>query len=219
MCAGIGRLRANPLIHARHSMILRRTSDVAAGLAKRGIALDTATFEALEAPAQGAADARRRSCRRSATALQADRPGEGQGRMPRRSEVRTPGRQAEGAAREQRARAGPAGAPRLPPRRAQPPARRACPSASRRRTTVEVRKLGTPRAFDFPVKDHVDLGEALGGLDFATGAKISGSALRRHARRSGAPAPRARAVHARHAHARARLHRGLRAVHRDRRMR
>jgi seryl-tRNA synthetase len=32
-----------------------------------------------------------------------------------------------------------------------------------------------PRQFDFPVKDHVDLGEALGGLDFATGAKIAGS--------------------------------------------
>ncbi len=32
-----------------------------------------------------------------------------------------------------------------------------------------------PRKFDFPVKDHVDVGEALGGLDFATGAKIAGS--------------------------------------------
>ncbi len=32
-----------------------------------------------------------------------------------------------------------------------------------------------PRRFDFPVKDHVDLGEGLGGLDFATAAKIAGS--------------------------------------------
>jgi seryl-tRNA synthetase len=39
----------------------------------------------------------------------------------------------------------------------------------------EERRWGEPRAFDFPVKDHVDLGEALGGLDFATGAKIAGS--------------------------------------------
>ncbi|MFM2059757.1 MAG: serine--tRNA ligase, partial [Pseudomonadota bacterium] len=39
---------------------------------------------------------------------------------------------------------------------------------------VEVRRWGTPRAFDFPVKDHVDLGAAL-GLDFETGAKLSGS--------------------------------------------
>jgi seryl-tRNA synthetase len=32
-----------------------------------------------------------------------------------------------------------------------------------------------PRKFDFAVKDHVDLGERLGGIDFATGAKIAGS--------------------------------------------
>ena len=39
---------------------------------------------------------------------------------------------------------------------------------------VEVRREGTPRAFDFPVKDHVDLGSAL-GLDFDAGAKLSGA--------------------------------------------
>jgi len=36
-----------------------------------------------------------------------------------------------------------------------------------------IRSWGVPRAFDFPAKDHVDIGEALGGLDFATAAKIS----------------------------------------------
>jgi seryl-tRNA synthetase len=39
----------------------------------------------------------------------------------------------------------------------------------------EERRWGEPRRFDFAVKDHVDVGEALGGLDFATGAKIAGS--------------------------------------------
>ncbi|PKO80782.1 MAG: serine--tRNA ligase [Betaproteobacteria bacterium HGW-Betaproteobacteria-13] len=39
---------------------------------------------------------------------------------------------------------------------------------------VEVRRWGTPAAYDFEVKDHVDLGAAL-GLDFDTGAKLSGS--------------------------------------------
>jgi seryl-tRNA synthetase len=39
---------------------------------------------------------------------------------------------------------------------------------------AEVRRWGSPRAFDFAVKDHVDLGAAL-GLDFDTGAKLSGS--------------------------------------------
>ncbi|SBT03773.1 seryl-tRNA synthetase; also charges selenocystein tRNA with serine [Candidatus Propionivibrio aalborgensis] len=40
---------------------------------------------------------------------------------------------------------------------------------------VEVRRWGTPRNYDFTVRDHVDLGEALGLLDFATAAKIAGS--------------------------------------------
>src|SRR4029079_12161026 len=40
---------------------------------------------------------------------------------------------------------------------------------------VEVRRWGTPRAFDFTPKDHADLGEALGLLDFATAAKLSGA--------------------------------------------
>ncbi|MGH8732552.1 MAG: serine--tRNA ligase, partial [Burkholderiales bacterium] len=39
----------------------------------------------------------------------------------------------------------------------------------------EERRWGEPRKFDFAVKDHVDVGEALGGLDFATGAKVAGS--------------------------------------------
>src|SRR3954447_11288413 len=39
----------------------------------------------------------------------------------------------------------------------------------------EERRWGEPRKFDFPVKDHVDVGERLGGLDFATAAKIAGS--------------------------------------------
>lgn len=40
---------------------------------------------------------------------------------------------------------------------------------------VEVRRVGTPRSFDFPVKDHVDLGEALGMMDFETAAKLAGA--------------------------------------------
>jgi seryl-tRNA synthetase len=40
---------------------------------------------------------------------------------------------------------------------------------------VEVARWGTPRSFDFEVKDHVDIGTALGGLDFETATKISGA--------------------------------------------
>jgi seryl-tRNA synthetase len=39
---------------------------------------------------------------------------------------------------------------------------------------VEVRKVGTPRSFDFAVKDHVDVGAPL-GLDFDTATKLTGS--------------------------------------------
>jgi seryl-tRNA synthetase len=40
---------------------------------------------------------------------------------------------------------------------------------------VEVRRWGTPRAFDFTAKDHVDVGAGLGMLDFDTAAKLSGA--------------------------------------------
>jgi len=39
---------------------------------------------------------------------------------------------------------------------------------------VEVRRVGTPRTFDFEVKDHVDVGAKL-GLDFETASKVTGS--------------------------------------------
>ena len=39
---------------------------------------------------------------------------------------------------------------------------------------VEVRRWGEPRSFDFPVRDHVDLGAPL-GLDFDLGARLAGA--------------------------------------------
>ena len=49
------------------------------------------------------------------------------------------------------------------------------PVGSDENANVEIRRWGTPRVFDFPVKDHTDVGEALGQLDFTTAAKISGA--------------------------------------------
>ncbi|MDP3482207.1 MAG: serine--tRNA ligase [Sulfuricella sp.] len=49
------------------------------------------------------------------------------------------------------------------------------PTGKSENDNVEVRRVGTPRSFDFPVKDHVDVGEGLGQLDFGTAAKITGS--------------------------------------------
>jgi seryl-tRNA synthetase len=48
------------------------------------------------------------------------------------------------------------------------------PVGSDEAANVEVRRWGTPATFDFAIKDHVDLGAPL-GLDFDTGAKLSGA--------------------------------------------
>lgn len=40
---------------------------------------------------------------------------------------------------------------------------------------VELRRWGKPASYDFEVKDHADLGEALGQMDFAAAAKLTGS--------------------------------------------
>jgi seryl-tRNA synthetase len=41
---------------------------------------------------------------------------------------------------------------------------------------IEIKTWGTPRVFDFEIKDHVDLGAGLGkGLDFESGAKLAGT--------------------------------------------
>jgi seryl-tRNA synthetase len=39
----------------------------------------------------------------------------------------------------------------------------------------EIRKVGTPRAFDFKPQDHVELGKALDLIDFETGGKVAGT--------------------------------------------
>ncbi|MDR1849335.1 MAG: serine--tRNA ligase, partial [Zoogloeaceae bacterium] len=40
---------------------------------------------------------------------------------------------------------------------------------------VEIKRWGTPKTFAFPLKDHVELGEGMGKLDFAAAAKIAGA--------------------------------------------
>ncbi len=40
---------------------------------------------------------------------------------------------------------------------------------------VEISRWGEPKTYDFEVKDHVDLGEMAGGLDFASAVKITGA--------------------------------------------
>ena len=49
------------------------------------------------------------------------------------------------------------------------------PQGADENDNVEVKKWGTPKSFGFEVKDHVDLGEGLGFMDFETAAKMSGA--------------------------------------------
>lgn len=49
------------------------------------------------------------------------------------------------------------------------------PAGKDEHDNVEVSRWGTPRSFDFDIKDHVELGERHGWLDGETGAKLSGA--------------------------------------------
>ena len=49
------------------------------------------------------------------------------------------------------------------------------PAGKDENDNVEMRRWGEPRQFDFAVKDHSDLGENLGLLDFEMAAKLTGS--------------------------------------------
>lgn len=65
------------------------------------------------------------------------------------------------------------------------------PDGNSEEENVEIRRWGEPTRFDFEVKDHVDVGDGLGQLDFDTAAKLTGS---RFAVMSGAVARMHRAL-------------------------
>jgi seryl-tRNA synthetase len=49
------------------------------------------------------------------------------------------------------------------------------PTGQTEDASLELRKVGTPRAFDFQPKDHVELGKTLDLIDFETAGKVSGN--------------------------------------------
>ncbi|MGD2074740.1 MAG: serine--tRNA ligase [Gammaproteobacteria bacterium] len=49
------------------------------------------------------------------------------------------------------------------------------PAGNDETQNLEIRRRGEPTTFDFEPRDHVDLGEALGGMEFDSAVKISGS--------------------------------------------
>ncbi|MEP5558898.1 MAG: serine--tRNA ligase, partial [Alphaproteobacteria bacterium] len=49
------------------------------------------------------------------------------------------------------------------------------PDGADESANIEIRKRGEPKTFEFEARDHVDLGESLGHMDFENAAKLSGS--------------------------------------------
>ena len=147
---------------------------VAEGLAKRGLALDTAAFEALEA--------RRKDIQTRTQELQARRnalskavgaaKGKGEDASALLTEVGGIGDdlkrlEAELDGVQGEVRDFLLGLPNL--------THASTPTGRGSDDNVEVSRWGTPRRFDFPVRDQTDVGEVLGMLDFPTAAKLSGA--------------------------------------------
>ena len=156
-------------------LLRNHTADVAKRLAARGYEFDTARFEAIEAKRKALQvqteewQAARNTLSKQIGALK------GQGKhneaLAVMDQVGTIKSQLEQAANDLDAVQNEldqwlTGIPNLP--------HESVPVGNDENDNVEVRKHGTPRSFDFEVKDHVDLGAPL-GLDFETGADLSGA--------------------------------------------
>jgi len=147
---------------------------VAAGLAKRGLTLDTGTFEALERERKAIQtrtqelQAQRNALSRDigaakgkgtdASALLAQAAGFGDELARLEAELE----RVQGGLRDYLLNL-----PNL--------THDTTPVGTSSDDNVEVRRWGTPRTFAFTPRDHTDVGEGLGLLDFATAAKLSGS--------------------------------------------
>ncbi|MEW5249843.1 serine--tRNA ligase [Microbulbifer discodermiae] len=147
---------------------------VAKALAKRGVTLDTDRLEDLEArrkelqvrteSLQNARNSKSKNIGRAKAA--------GEDIQPLLQEVESLGGQLAEAkqalhALQQELDAVLAAIPNLPDE--------SVPEGETEDDNVEVRRWGQPRRFDFQIRDHVDLGAQLGGLDFEVAAKLTGS--------------------------------------------
>ncbi len=155
--------------------LLRTELDaVATQLARRGYALDTAALRALEE--------RRKAIQVQTQELQAERnkrskgigkaKAAGEDIAPLLAEVEGLGDQLKAAEEQLAALQDELNAvlldiPNLP--------HESVPEGRGEEDNPEIRRWGEPPTFDFEPKDHVDLGEALGLLDFETAAKLTGS--------------------------------------------
>ncbi|MHB1374936.1 MAG: serine--tRNA ligase [Thauera sp.] len=154
--------------------LLRTQIDsVAARLATRGLQLDTAAFQALEDERkQLQTRTQELQARRNALSKQIGMlKGKGEDASAVMAEVAQLGDELKACEQAlpvllERINAFLATLPNLP--------QEDVPVGADESGNVEVRRWGSPRSYDFDVRDHVDLGAPL-GLDFETGAKLSGS--------------------------------------------
>jgi seryl-tRNA synthetase len=147
---------------------------VSAGLAKRGVTLDVARFEALEVERKVIqTKTQDLQARRNALSKQIGiAKGKGEDASALLSEVGGLGSELEGLEAElARVQHGLRDFLLELPNLTHP----TTPIGTNSLDNAEVRRIGKARTFGFPVKDHVDLGDALVLLDFPTAAKLAGT--------------------------------------------
>lgn len=155
--------------------LLRSNIDVVnAALAKRGVQLDPAEWAALES--------HRKAIQLKTEQLQAERNqgakqvgqikrdgGDASELMARMQAVgdEMKAAEAELSALQQEIEQKALNIPNLP--------HESVPEGKDESANVEILRWGNPRQFDFEIKDHSDIGEMMGGLEFDTATKITGS--------------------------------------------
>ncbi len=155
-------------------LLRTRLDFVAERLATRGMSLDVAAFQALEDERKTRQTRTQElQARRNALSKQVGQlKGKGEDASAVLAEVAGIGDELKAnelalAELLERFNAFVAGLPNLP--------HDSVPAGRSEEDNVEVSRWGAPASFDFEVRDHVDIGTRLGGLDFETAVKISGA--------------------------------------------
>lgn len=156
-------------------LLRSQTAAVAEQLARRGFAFDTAAFEALETQRKNLQvrteelQAQRNSTSKQVGVFKSQgKHAEAEAARVQVADIKTKLEQADTELQSVQAALDAllAGVPNLP--------HDSVPTGKDENDNVVVRTVGPPKIFDFEIKDHVDLGAAL-GLDFDTAAALSGA--------------------------------------------
>lgn len=149
-------------------------SAVAASLARRNFVLDVALFERLESERKDAQMEAERLLaeRNSRSKAIGQAKAKGENVQPLLDEVASLGTRmdvakARFAAVAEQLEALALSLPNIP--------HASVPEGADETGNIEIKRWGSPTAFSFEAKDHVALGDSLGTMDFAAGAKLTGS--------------------------------------------